>query len=56
MYVSVSGYNWLQFNGNSSHSGFNYEESIISPTTVASLSKLFKVCTFLKSIIILIHK
>jgi len=39
----AAAYNWLQYNGDAQHSGDNVLESAISPATVASLQRLFRV-------------
>lgn len=36
-------YNWLQFNGSSEHMGNNTSETIITPTNVNTLARLFQV-------------
>ena len=36
-------YSWLQFNGDARHRGVNAAESIIGPSTVGSLARLFQV-------------
>ncbi len=41
--ASASGYSWLQFDGNSQHSGDNTAESELSLSTVSGLTKAFSV-------------
>jgi hypothetical protein len=43
MVTLLTGFEWPQFNGNASHSGYDSQESIITHTNVASLQLLFAV-------------
>src|SRR5262245_4590600 len=40
---TITAYDWLQFNGNSQHSGNNILERIISPGSVSALRLAFRV-------------